>query len=89
MTESAFSQELTSQNDAMNQVYKDYILDYHFDTNLEEHLDIHRSKHIRNLTKGQSASPEKSELQKRMDLYLRMVRLGLMIINLGNIRKVV
>ena len=89
MTESAFSQELTSQNDAMNQVYKDYILDYHFDTNLEEHLDIHRSKHIRNLTRGQSASPEKSELQKRMDLYLRMVRLGLMIINLGNIRKVV
>ena len=30
MTESAYSQELTSQNDAMNQVYKDYILDYHF-----------------------------------------------------------
>ena len=27
MTESAYSQELTSQNDAMNQVYKDYILD--------------------------------------------------------------
>jgi hypothetical protein len=31
MTESAYSQELTSQNDAMNQVYKDYILDYHFE----------------------------------------------------------
>ena len=31
MTESAYSQELTSQNDASNQVYKDYILDYHFD----------------------------------------------------------
>lgn len=59
MTESAYSQELTSQNDAMNQVYKDYILDYHFDTNLEEHRDIHRSKHIRNLPKEQSASPEK------------------------------
>ncbi|MDU3103378.1 peptidylprolyl isomerase [Streptococcus sp.] len=31
MTESAYSQELSSQNDAMNQVYKDYILDYHFE----------------------------------------------------------
>ena len=31
MTESAYSQELTSQNDASSQVYKDYILDYHFD----------------------------------------------------------
>ncbi len=31
MTESAYSQELTSQNDAINQVYKDYILDYHFE----------------------------------------------------------
>lgn len=31
MTESAYSQELTSQNDAVNQIYKDYILDYHFD----------------------------------------------------------
>ena len=31
MTESAYSQELTSQNDAMNQVYKNYILDYHFE----------------------------------------------------------
>lgn len=59
MTESAYSQELISQNDAMNQVYKDYILDYHFNTSLEEHRDIHRSKHIRNLPKGQSASPEK------------------------------
>jgi len=27
----AYSQELSSQNDAMNQVYKDYILDYHFE----------------------------------------------------------
>ncbi|SND04655.1 parvulin-like peptidyl-prolyl isomerase [Streptococcus pneumoniae] len=31
MTESAYSQELSSQNDAMNQVYKNYILDYHFE----------------------------------------------------------
>ena len=31
MTESAYSQELSSQNNAMNQVYKDYILDYHFE----------------------------------------------------------
>ena len=31
MTESAYFQELSSQNDAMNQVYKDYILDYHFE----------------------------------------------------------
>ena len=28
MTESAYSQELTSQNDAMNQVYKDFGLSF-------------------------------------------------------------
>lgn len=31
MTESAYSEELTRQKDASSQVYKDYILDYHFD----------------------------------------------------------
>lgn len=51
--------ELNYESEILDNKSDDIDNDVLNDTNLEEHRDIHRSKHIRNLPKGQSASPEK------------------------------
>ena len=51
--------ELNYESEIVDDQSDDINSDVLFDTNLENHRDIHRSKHIRTLHKGQKASPEK------------------------------
>ena len=77
MTESAYSQELTSQNDAMNQVYKDYILDYHF-----EKADIFVSYNVTYVSDLKNANQSKTNQTETRTVNLNYSKLpGKLLVN--------